>query len=121
MSGYWQTEIDEFSAEFGEAFMRFPHHSASRIGPACERWQTMFDQRVLRFAPDVDGFLVRHAQNATKEKCGPITTNWWRPVRKVEGQPIDAWSAAIGAVHALGDAVAEGKVVEDKPKETHLW
>jgi len=113
---YWQTEIDEFSEHYGESFMRFPHHSSSRIGPAGERWQTMFDQRVLRFAPDPDGFLLRHASNATKERCGPLNAEgWWRAVRKIEGQPIDAWSAAITAVHALGDAVAEGKVDETPP------
>ena len=109
-TAHWQTEIDEFSEEFGDSFMRFPHHSSSRIGPACERWQTMFDQRTLRFAPDPDGFLVRHATNATPERCGAVSSGWWRPVRKVEGQPIDAFSAAISAVHALGDAVAAGAV-----------
>lgn len=118
---YWQTEIDEFSDEFGEAFMRFPHHSASRIGPACERWQTMFDEGVLRFAADPDGVLLRHASNAYREPCGPVKAGWWRPSRKIEGQPIDAYSAAISAVHALGDAVAEGKVAEETKKETHLW
>jgi hypothetical protein len=112
-TAHWQTEIDEFSDEFGEGFMRFPHHSSSRIGPACERWQTMFDERTLRFAVDPDGFLVRHATNATRERCGPVNANWWRPVRKVEGQPIDAFSAAISAVHALGDALAAGEVEAD--------
>lgn len=111
-TAHWQTEIDEFSDEFGESFMRFPHHSSSRIGPACERWSTMFAERTLRFAPDPDGFLVRHATNATPEPCGPVKAGWWRPARKVEGQPIDAFSAAISAVHALGDAVAAGAIDE---------
>lgn len=115
-TAHWQTEIDEFSDEFGEGFMRFPHHSSSRIGPACERWQTMFDQRTLRFAPDPKAYLVRHAVNAIRERCGPATANWWRPVRKVEGQPIDAFSAAIAAVHALGDAVAAGATQDDEPE-----
>jgi len=112
---HWQTEIDEFSDEFGESFMRFPHHSASRIGPACERWQTMFDERTLRFAPDPDGTLARHATNAMRVPCGPVSANWWRPGRKVEGQPIDAFSAAIAAVHALGDAVANGLTAAEQP------
>jgi hypothetical protein len=116
----WQTDIDEFSEEFGKAFMRFPHHSANRIGPASERFDTMFAERTLRFAPSEGNTLLRHAANARKEPCGPLTSGWWRPVRKIEGQPIDAFSAAISAVHALGDAVAEGDVVE-QAKETHLW
>lgn len=40
----------------------------------------------------------------------PGEGGWWRPARKVEGQPIDAFSAAISAVHAVGDAVAAGSV-----------
>ena len=72
----------------------------------------MFAERTLRFAPDPDGFLVRHATNATPEPCGPVKAGWWRPARKVEGQPIDAFSAAISAVHALGDAVAAGAIDE---------
>lgn len=108
-TAFWQTEIDEFTEEFGDAFLRFPHHSSSRIGPACERWQTMFDGRMLRFAPD-EGVLARHGANAIREPCGQVAAGWWRPARKVEGQPIDAFSAAITAVHALGDAVALGEV-----------
>jgi hypothetical protein len=118
---HWQTEIDEFSDEFGESFMRFPHHSASRIGPACERWQTMFDERTLRFAPDPDGTLARHATNAMRVPCGPVSANWWRPGRKVEGQPIDAFSAAIAAVHALGDAVAAGGVAPAEDEEFFVY
>jgi hypothetical protein len=114
---YWQSDIDELSAEFGESFMRFPHHSASRIGPACERWDTMFAERVLRFAVDEDNTLVKHAGNAYREPCGAVGSHWWRPKRRIEGQPIDAFSAAISAVHALGDAVAEGKVAPDEEAE----
>lgn len=109
---HWETDIDELSAEFGERFMRFPHHSAQRIGPASERWDTMFGERVLRFAADEDNTLVRHAANAYREKCGPIAADWWRPKRRTEGQPIDAFSAAISAVHALGDAIADGKLAD---------
>jgi hypothetical protein len=114
---FWQSDIDELSAEFGESFMRFPHHSASRIGPACERWDTMFTERVLRFAADEDNTLVRHASNAYREPCGPMTSKWWRPKRRTDGQPIDAYSAAISAVHALGDAVAEGKANPEEESE----
>jgi len=116
---YWQTDIDEFSGEFGERFMRFPHHSASRIGPACKRWTTMFDNQLLRFAPDEANTLTLHAANARKEMCGPAKSGWWRPVRKVEGvgHPIDAFSAAVSAVHALGDALAKDEVDEDQGDE----
>lgn len=114
---HWETDIDELSAEFDKRFMRFPHHSAQRIGPACKRWETMFGERVLRFAADEDNTLARHAGNAFHEPCGPIAAEWWRPQRKVEGQPIDAYSAAISAVHALGDAIADGEVEPQEEEE----
>lgn len=108
----WQSEIDTLNGEFGQSFMRFPHRQDQRIGPACERWQTMIDESTLRH----DGMptLARHAANARKVLIGrqdrPDAAKWWRPARRVEGQPIDALSAAISAVHALGDAVGAGEV-----------
>ncbi len=110
---YWQSDIDELAAEYGEAFQRFPHHSAARIGPAGERWSTMQRERTLRH--DGRPTLLRHGAAAYREPCGPANAHWWRPQRRVEGHPIDAASAAITAVHALGDAVAEG---DHEPDET---
>jgi hypothetical protein len=48
-----------------------------------------------------------------------VSASWWRPARKVEGQPIDAFSAAISAVHALGDAVANGQT-QDEAEESAI-
>ena len=109
---YWQTEIDTLSEEWGEGFMRFPHHSAARIGPACARWATMVDAGQLRH--DGDETIIRHASNARREVCGPAKAGWWRPVRRTDGHPIDAFSAAVSAVHALGDALADGTVGEEE-------
>ncbi len=117
----WETDIDEFSAEFGERFMRFPHHSAQRIGPAAKRWETMFNERLLRFAADEDNTLARHAANSIKETCGPVAADWWRPKRRTAGQPIDAFSAAISSAHALGDAIAEGKVEPEPEPEFFVY
>jgi hypothetical protein len=101
----WQTEIDGWSGEFGKSVMRFPHQSDQRIGPAAERFASMVEERTLRHTGDP--VLVRHLANGRRGQAG----RWWRPARQHQGRPIDAASAAIGAVHALGDAVAHGEVV----------
>jgi hypothetical protein len=121
----WATEIDTLNGEVGQAFMRFPHRQDQRIGPACERWQTMIDESTLRH----DGMptLGRHAANARKVPLGRQdqperdAPKWWRPARRVEGQPIDALSAAISAVHALGDAVAHGEHEPPKKADLRIW
>lgn len=104
----WQTEIDGWSGDFGDAALRFPHASDQRIGPACERFTTMVDERTLRHT--ADPVLLRHLANGRRARTGPQRHGWWRPARKVAGRPIDAASAAIVAVHALADAVARGDV-----------
>jgi hypothetical protein len=110
----WQSELDEIAAEFGEALMRFPHRSDSRIGPACERFSTMAREGVLGHTGDP--VLVRHMANARKVMLGREGSTWWRPARRVEGHPIDALSAVVSAVHALGDAVARGLTgAEEEP------
>lgn len=103
----WQSEIDELNGEFDKGFMRFPHRRDERIGPACERWSTMIDEGTLRH--DGGPTLAAHSANARKVHIGNAESKWWRPGRRIEGQPIDALSAAISAVHALGDAVAHGE------------
>jgi hypothetical protein len=107
----WQTEIDGWSGEFGDAVLRYPHASDQRIGPACERFTTMVDERTLRHTADPE--LLRHLANGRRARCGPQRHGWWRPARKVAGRPIDAASAAICAVHALADAVARGDVIDE--------
>lgn len=102
----WQTEIDGWSGEFGDSVLRYPHASDQRIGPACERFNTMVNERTLRHT--ADPVLLRHLANGRRARCGPQRHGWWRPARKVQGRPIDAASAAICAVHALADAVAAG-------------
>lgn len=127
----WQSEIDELTAEFGQSFMRFPHRQDVRIGPACERWTTMITEGTLLH--DGDPTLARHAANARKVMIGKPGSKWWRPARRIDGVPIDALSAAISAVHALGDAVAHGEVTgglakpatantsTEAPSDQELW
>jgi hypothetical protein len=107
----WQSEIDEWTAEFGQAVVRYPHRSDARIGPASERFATMTTQRTLRHTGEP--ILTRHLANGRRALLrNADRTGWWRPVRKHQSWPIDAASAAIGAVAALGDAVAHGEVAE---------
>ncbi len=107
----WRSEIDELGAEMGDGFLRFPHHSAGRIGPACARFSTMVATGSLRH--DGSEVLERHMANARRVPIGAEGSGWWRPQRRVEGQPTDAAAAAISALHALGDAVALG-VTDEK-------
>jgi hypothetical protein len=107
----WQSEIDELTAVHGQSVMRFPHRQDVRIGPACERWSTMIAEGTLLH--DGDDVLPRHASNARRVHIGKPESRWWRPARKIDSLPIDALSAAISAVHALGDAVAHGEVTAD--------
>ena len=126
---YWQTDIDALHAVHGDGFQRFAHHTNTKIGPAGERWTSLTTQpdTPLGWAPDPDAMtpgisdLVRHAAAARRERVGPATSKWWRPARRVQGQPIDALSAAITAVHALGEAVAAGKVNEDEGFEAFAY
>ncbi len=105
----WQSEIDGWSGDFGKSVMRFPHNSDQRIGPACERFASMVAERTLRHTGDA--VLIRHLANGRRGNAG----RWWRPARKHQGRPIDAASAAISAVHALGDAAAHGEVTVAAP------
>ncbi len=104
----WQSEIDTLTAEFGQSVMRYPHRQDQRIGPACERWTSMLDEGSL--CHDGDPTLPRHASNVRRVEIPKKGVRWWRPARKIESLPIDAFSAAVSAVHALGDAVAAGEV-----------
>lgn len=107
----WMTELDELAGEFGESVMRFPHRVDRRIGPACERFSSMVAERTLRHTGDP--VLIRHMGNARKAVIGREGSTWWRPARRVDGQPIDALSAAVSAVHALGDALARNELGAD--------
>lgn len=106
----WQSELDQVAAEFGQALMRFPHRSDYRIGPACERFDSMVRERTLRHTGDP--VLMRHMANARRVQIGREGSTWWRPARRVDDHPIDAFSAVVSAVHALGDAIAKGELKE---------
>lgn len=122
---YWQTDIDDIHGSYGEGFKRFAHHSDRNIGPACERFDSTIAQ--LGWAPDetaeMEGItdLERHAAAARRERCGPLRSKWWRPVRRHQGWPIDAFSAAVSAVHALASAVADGLVQEEEEDDFFVY
>lgn len=101
---HWGTEVDVWHGEFGPAVMRWSHASDSRIAEASERLETMVREGTLRHTGDP--VLIRHLSNTRREKC----RGGWRPAQRVQGRPIDCASATIGALQALGDAVAAGEV-----------
>jgi hypothetical protein len=107
----WQYELDRWAGDYGAAVMRWPHASDQRIGPACERFATMVDERSLNH--DGDPVLLRHLANARRATA---RNGYWRPARRHAGRPIDAASAAISAVAALADAVASGDDALKPPK-----
>lgn len=111
MRGYcddagWQSELDGWQSEWPQ-MVAFPHRIDARIGPACERFASMVGEGTLRH----DGLptLTQHIANARRSPVGREGSGWFRPLQRVEEQPIDALMAAVSAVHAMGDAVAHGE------------
>lgn len=106
---HWQTEIESWAREYGEArVLSFPTNSIRRFGPAIDRFRVAVAEAQLQHDGDRD--LARHLANArlvrgpgraaddghqlhTLEKAGP-------------GQLIDAAVAAILAVEAIATAKA---------------
>ncbi len=114
----WQTEIDVWAGEFGSAVMPWWHRVDRRIGEAVERLDSMVRERTLRH--NGDPVLTRHLANARRELTAGRSEQdpgrrLFRPARRHQGQPIDAASAMVGALAALGDAVKNGEVAEVPP------
>jgi hypothetical protein len=101
----WATEIDNWGAELGNAVLRWPHASDRRIAGATERLESMVRTGTIHH--NADPTLRRHLANARKEKC---RSEGYRPAKKTQGHPIDAASALLGAIEALGDAIAHDEV-----------
>jgi len=98
---YWQADIDEWRAMFGDVVVRWPTFSDTKITEATARFDTLLRAGELRHNGDV--VLRRHVLAARRQRC----RQGWRPAKK-DARKIDLLVAALGAVHAHGDAVAAG-------------
>lgn len=105
---YWRTEIDQWAAQYGDkAVKAFATFSDTKMVAASDRFVTMV--RAGTLSHNGDPLLDEHVGNAKRVK----TRSGFRPAKKSDSRHIDALVAAMLAVHALGDAVADGQVKED--------
>lgn len=99
---YWQTDIDGWRAEYGDKVVeRWATSSPPKITEASGRFDALL--RAGELAHDGDGRLRAHVAAARRQRC----RLGWRPVKK-DTRKIDLFIAALGAVHAYGDALANG-------------
>lgn len=98
---YWQTDIDEWRARWGDTVVRWPSYSDSKITEATARFDALVRAGEIRHNGDDE--LRRHLAAARRQRC----RNGWRPSKK-DGRKIDVLLAALAAIHANGDAVAAG-------------
>jgi len=98
---YWQADIDEWRSMFGDHVVRWPTFSDTKITEATARFDTLLRAGELRH--DANQVLRRHVLAARRQRC----RQGWRPAKK-DARKIDLLVAALGAVHAHGDAVAAG-------------
>jgi phage terminase large subunit-like protein len=113
----WQSEIDEWSREFGEtAVMRFQTNRV-RMQSATERFRT--DLVAGRVVHDGDETLTRHVLNAqVREARGGY---WLTKSRPGSPDKIDAAVAAVLAYEARADAITAGDGAEKKPATLLSW
>jgi len=109
----WQSEIDAWALEFGDAVQRFATNR-TRMKDAVERFRTdLAAGETPRHTGDER--LTRHALNAqVKQVRGGYFLQKSRP-----GSPekIDAAVAAVLAYEARADAIAAGQAEEPEPAE----
>ena len=105
---YWQTDIDEWRSMFGDVVNRWPTYSDTKIVEATARFDTLLRAGELRHTGDPR--LRRHVAAAQRQRC----RQGWRPAKK-DARKIDLLVAALGAVHAHGDAVANGLLSDSTP------
>ena len=105
---YWQTDIDEWRSMFGDVVNRWPTYSDTKMVEATARFDTLLRAGELRHTGDPR--LRRHVAAAQRQRC----RQGWRPAKK-DARKIDLLVAALGAVHAHGDAVANGLLSDSTP------
>lgn len=107
---YWQSDIDEWRAMFGDVVCRWATYSDTKITEATARFDTLL--RAGELHHDGNPQLRRHVAAARRQRC----RNAWRPQKK-DARKIDLLVGVLGAVHAHGDAVAAGLLSEAEPVE----
>lgn len=105
---YWQSDIDEWRAQFGDCVLRWPTYSDTKITEATARFDTLLRAGELRH--DGNPVLRRHVAAAQRQRA----RQGWRPAKK-DARKIDLLIGALGAVHAHGDAVAAGLLSDSQP------
>lgn len=105
---YWQSDIDEWRSMWGDTVCRWPTYSDSKIVEATARFDALL--RAGELHHDGNARLRAHVAAARRQQC----RNGWRPQKK-DARKIDLLIAALGAVHAHGDAVAQGLLNEGSP------
>lgn len=105
---YWQSDIDEWRAMFGDVVVRWPTYSDTKITEATARFDTLLRAGELHHTGDTN--LRRHVAASQRQRC----RQGWRPAKK-DARKIDLLVAALGAVHAHGDAVSQGLLNDAGP------
>jgi phage terminase large subunit-like protein len=113
---YWQTDIDEWRARWGESVVRWPSYSDTKISEATARFDALVRAGEMRHNGDDE--LRRHLSAARRQRC----RNGWRPAKK-DGRKIDVLLATLAAIHANGDAVAAGLLTDSgrMPAVVDVW
>ena len=112
---YWQTEIDTWRQQHGEHLKRLTTWSDTKMGPAVDRFRTM--ARDAGFTHDGTPELREALANAAAVR----TRNGWRLEKKRAEGHIDEAVAAVLAVHALAEAVANDDVTEPATKPVFAY
>lgn len=102
---YWQTDIDEWRATYGDTVHRWPSFSDAKMAEASARFDALVRAGEVRHNGDAE--LRRHIASARRQRC----RQGWRPAKK-DTRKIDVLLAALAAIHAHGDALAAGELSE---------
>lgn len=102
---YWQDKLDQWSGTYSKVVYEWWTNRPKAMHYAWERFQDALANGELRH--DGDERFVRHCLNATKNVS---RLGYVRPSKRSRdsGRKIDAYMAAILAVEARADAVADG-------------
>lgn len=101
---YWQTETDVWRGEHGEHVKRFSTASDTKMGPAVDRFRTMFRQGDARH--DGSSNLREAVVNVAPIK----NRHGFRLEKRTAGRHIDEAVAGVLAMESLAQAVADDRV-----------
>jgi len=109
---FWETEIDEWAAEYGEkVFVKWPTNAPKRMWASLERFRTDVYNEDSAFTHDVDVDVDAHMQNAVVRARGMDALTKERVYilgKASEPQKIDYTMSSVLAHEAVCDAIASG-------------